>query len=220
MDRPFTLGSSDAAALRPERADLLVAQGSTLLDLTEDGRLLGRKTLDAPVTALGWDRGSLWKVDGRAHVFVEREEATGREIDYAVNYAPQTLALHGRQLWAVEPDGRTVHQYLISHSLLGVQLQPLDQYPLSGLTIAAIAVDDAEQLWVVDRASRRLHRLRKEGPGYRAVDSAPLAAFIDATGSVKSIDIEDGVVWLLVSDPGGRATMHRLEADRLDWTGA
>ncbi|NNN06931.1 MAG: hypothetical protein HKL90_13625 [Elusimicrobia bacterium] len=219
-DRPFELAASDAATLRPERADILVAQGSTLVEASEDGRTLSRKTLDAPVTALGWDRGSLWSVDGRARALVERRETTGRRTDYAVNYAPQTIALRGRQLWAVEPDGRTVHQYLVSRSLLGVQLQPLDQYQFPGLSVAALDVDDAEQLWVVDRASRRLYRLRKEGPGYRAVDRAPLAAFIGTEGAVKSIAVEDGVVWLLVSDPGGRATMHRLAAARLHWTGA
>ena len=220
LDRPLQLAASDAAALRPERADLLVAQGSMLLDLSEDGRTLGRKALDAPVAALGWDRGSLWSVDGRSHSFFERREANGRQTEFAVNYAPQSIALRGRQLWALEPDGRTVHQYLVSRSLLGVQLQPLDQYVLPGLSGTALAVDDYDQLWIVDRTSRRLHRLRKEGPGYRAVDSAPLAAFMGDSGIAKSLEIDDGVLWLLVSEPGGRSTIHRLISARLDWAGA
>ncbi len=217
LDRPFSLAASDAAALRPPRADILVAQGSTLLDLTEDGRVIARSALPSPVTAIGWQGGYLWSVDGRSRMIKERRDGAEQDTVFAVNFAPARFCLHGRQLWALEPDGRVVRQYLISRSLLGVQLQPLDEYRLPGIEAAAIALDDAERLWVADRASARLLRLTREGPGYRLSDSASLADILKPGAEVRSLDVLDGQVWLLASQPDGRSTMHRLSADRLGW---
>jgi|GEM_PF-1591257 len=218
VDRVFNLEGGDAAALRPERSDLVVAAGTKLLDVSDAGRVVERSTLESPAASLSWNQSALWSVDGRSSAVVELPDGTKRSTTFTLNYVPQAVYSRGRYLWTLE-GGTTIRQYLVSRSLVGVQLQPLDLYQLAGISADAIAVDDAEVLWVFDRTARRLCRLHKVGPALRPIDSASLAQWIGAA-PVRALSVDDGFVWVLVGADGGRAALHRIQVGRLDWNGA
>jgi hypothetical protein len=215
-DRTFELDPADAAALRPEHSDILVAQGAKLLNVSETGRALESRTLEAPVASISWNAGNLWSVDGRTRAVLERRDATGTATAFTLNHVPRAVYAHGRYLWTLEDGGKTIRQYLVSRSLVGVQLQPLDMYQLPDLTADAIAVDDADVIWVFDHASRRLYRLHAVGASLRPIDSAPLKALIGAA-DVRAMFLDDGAVWILAAPAGGRSVVHRVTADQLDW---
>jgi hypothetical protein len=219
-DLDIAVGDADAIALRPEKGDMFVAQGKELLDLTRDGRTLGRQPLDAPVEALRWDQGSLWTADGRTASVVEHADG-GRTTVFTLNHVPGALYVKDKDLWTAEKGGRVLHQFLISRSILGAILQPLDSFEVSGLSPETFAIDDAGTLWIVDQPSRRLFRLHLENGTYKQISSAPLSPFVGPDGKLRSLTIEEDAVWLLAQpQSGGRARLRRIALSRLDWTPA
>jgi hypothetical protein len=210
------LDSADAVAVRPDKKDLLVAEGGQLADVARDGRVLSRAPLDAPAAALRWNQGSLWSVDGRSPSVVEKP-AGGRATVFRLNHVPKALYVRDKYLWTAD-GGHTLRQFLISRSMLGVILQPLDEYDLPNLTAETFAVDDAGIIWLADAGSRRLYRL-KPGSGALAVESsAALSPIIGPVGSIRSLTLEDGAIWLLTAPAdGGRSTLRRIPLGRWDW---
>ena len=167
---------------------------------------------------MSWNQGALWTVDGVSRAVVERRDAAGHATAFTLPYVPRAVYSRGRDLWTLEGD-RTIRQYLVSRSLVGVQLQPLDLFQLSDLAADAIAVDDSDVLWVFDRTTRRLCRLHKVGPALRPIDSAPLTPWI-GSADVRSLALDETSAWLLVGDGNGRAEIHRILISRLDWSGS
>lgn len=219
-DLRIEVGDADAMAVRPEKDDLLVAEGKELLDLSRDGRTLGRKPLDAPVDSLCWEHGSLWSADGRTASVVEHAD-DGRSTVFTLNHVPGALYLKDKYLWTAEKGGSVIHQFLISRSILGALLQPLDSYQLSGLFPAAFAIDEAGFLWIADQPTRRLVRLRFENGSYKQVASAPLSPFLGPEGKLRDLTIEGGAVWILTQQGNaGRSFLRRIVLTHLDWTPA
>jgi hypothetical protein len=210
---------ADAMTARQDKGDLLVAEGRELLDLSLDGRTLGRRPLDAPVESLHWEQGSLWSADGRTASITERTDA-GHTTVFTLNHVPGALYVKDNYLWTMEKDGHTLHQFQISRSILGALLQPIDSFELGGLSAAAFAIDDAGTLWLTDESTRRLHRLHLENGSYQHSSSAPLSPFIGPAGKLRGLSIEKGAVWIMAqaAGPGGRASLRRIALSRLDWT--
>lgn len=219
-DLEIDVDGADAMAVRPEKGDLMVAEGTELVALNRDGRELERRQLDAPVASLRWAQGSLWSADGVSRAITERTKG-GRSTVFTLNHVPGALFVKDKYLWTSEKNGNTIRQFLITRAILGAMLQPLDSYALPGLSPETFAMDDAKTLWLVDSASRRLFRLRVENGSYRPVDSAPLSPFVGPEGRLHGLTIEDDAVWIMVRRAkGGRALLRRIAKSRLDWTRA
>ncbi len=214
----FGIDAIDALAVRPDKGDILAARGKELVDMAMDGRTLRRLPLEAPVRSLRWNQGSLWSVDGRTAAIVEHPDGD-RETVFPLNHVPETFFVKDKYLWTAEKGAHAIHQFLISRSILGAILQPLDLYDLPGLTPETFALDDAGDLWIVDSASRRLYRLRSEGGTFKPVASAPLSPLVGPEGRIRALTIEGGSVWLLSAPAqGARGVLSRIVLSRLDWT--
>ncbi|MFI5349506.1 MAG: hypothetical protein ACHQ2Z_08175, partial [Elusimicrobiota bacterium] len=217
-DFAIEVDAADAMAVRPEKGDLLVAEGKELVDLSRTGRTLERRPLDAPVDSLCWNQGSLWSVDGRTPSVIERAEG-GRETVFRLNHVPGAIYVKDKSLWTAEKDGHVLHQFLISRSILGAILQPLDSFELTGLSPAGFAIDDAGTLWLADEATRRLFRLRLENGTYKQFASAPLSPFLGPQGKLQDLTIDGDAVWILAQKGnGGRTALRRIAVGHLDWT--
>lgn len=214
----FALDSGDALAVREDKGDLLVAQGAGLLVLSQDGRELGRAALDAAVAGMSWSNGSLWSTDGVTPAVIERRDGV-HPTAFRLNHVPSDLYATERYLWTAQKGEHAIRQYLISRSMLGVVLQPIDRYDLPGIDPDAFAVDSSDVLWVLDVAARRLWRLRPLNGVYKPADYAPLTPVIGADGGMKDLSIKNGSVWLL-SKPAGGGQVHvlRLPVNRFEWT--
>ena len=216
-DLNLAVGNADAIAVRPEKGDILVAEGRELVDLSRGGRTLGRSPLDAPVDSMCWNQGSLWTADGRAASIVERAE-DGRTTVFSLNHVPGALYVRGRYLWTADKSGGALHQFLISRSILGAMLQPLDSFELHGLAAESFTIDEAGTLWLVDAATRRLYRLRLENGTYKRFSSAPLSPFVGPQGKLRDMTIDGDAIWILAEQGGGRAALRRIAISRFDWT--
>ena len=217
-DLDIEAAGAEALAVRQDKGDMLIAEGSELVDLSLDGRALGRRPLDAPVESLHWDRGSLWSADGRTASVIERTDA-GHATVFTLNHVPGALYVKDNYLWTTEKGGHALHQFQITRSILGTILQPIDSFELGGLTPETFTIDDAGTLWVVDEPSRRLYRLHLENGTYQRSASAPLSPFVGPAGKIRGLSAQDGAVWMLAQDgSGGRASLRRIALSRLDWT--
>ncbi len=213
LDRPV-----DGLAVRPERHDILVAEGSELLTLSRAGAVLARETLESPVAAMDWDQGSTWVLDGRTAALVERREGQ-RPTRYELNHVPTALFVKDRSLWTADRRAHALHQYLVSRSILGALLQPLDRIDLPGMDIETFAFDAAGDLWVVDAGRRSLYRLKSSGGVYKPVAAAALSPLVGPSGEMKGLFLEEDGLWLS-NNAGGGAVLRRLPASSLDWTPA
>jgi hypothetical protein len=211
---------AEAFALRPERGNLVVASGKELLTLSLDGKVLGRETLDAPVSRMVWDQGSLWSINGKTSAVLEiRPGAKG--ISFQLNHVPSDLFLRDKYLWTADRRDHAIHQYLISRSILGVLLQPLDRYELSGMEPEAFSLDESGDLWVVDSLSRRLVRLKSDGGIYKASSVAPLSPFLGPDGRLGEMALDKNYLWILAESPNrARASIRRIPLRKLDWSPA
>lgn len=218
-DRVIELDSAQALVVRPERGDLLIAQGLKLVELSADGRARDWQALDAPLTGIAWSQDGLWSVDASTAA-VERR-SNGKSVVFPLNHIPTAVYARDRYLWTLEKGGEMIHQFMLSTTILGPRLLPLDLYRLPGLSTESIALDDGGLLWLVDKRTGRLFRLRLEGISYRAIDSAPLTPLIGASSEVLSLSVEGGAVWLLVRpEASARSVLHRIPAKLLYWTPA
>ena len=121
----------------------------------------------------------------------------------------------------MEKGGHSLHQFLISRSILGAILQPIDSFELAGRSPDSFTIDDDGTLWIVDQPSRRLFRLRLENGAYKQVSSAPLSPFVGPDGKLRSLTIENEAVWILTQPrTGGGAALRRISLSRFDWTPA
>ena len=216
-----TLARADAMSDVPGSGGVAIAADTTVTILGSDGHPLETRPLDAPVVALSWSSGALWTANGRTPALVEHR-ADGGTSSFAVNHVPTAIDAHEKYLWSVDAQGKQVHQYLITRSMLGMFLQPLDLYDLSELTVESFDMDEEGVLWLVDSASRRLYRLKADGAVYKPVDSAPLTPLIGTTGRTKGIAIGSENIWILVSpeDGPGSSVLKRFPLRRLTWTPA
>ena len=215
----MTFDRIDAMSKVPESRGVALSAGNVVTILDRDGRAVETRPLDAPVTALSLTPGSLWTSNGRTPALVE-QRAAGRRATFTLNHVPLYVDAQERSLWTSDDKGKQIHQYLITRSMLGVFLQPLDLYDLPELTADCFDMRNDGVLWVVDAPSRRLYRLKADGPAYRPVDSAPLAAFIGGAGRGRGLAVVEGYLWLLLSpdDGKGASVLKRLSLRRLAWT--
>jgi hypothetical protein len=219
-DLVIEVGDADAIAVRAEKGDLLVAEGKELVDLSHDGLTLERRPLDSPIDSLCWNQGSLWSADGRTAAVVERGEG-GRTTVFRLNHVPGAIYVNGRYLWTSEKDGHALHQFLISRSILGAMLQPIDSFDLNELSPEGFTLDDDGILWLADGPTRRLFRLRLENGSFKRLSSAPLSPFVGPQGKLQDLTIERDAVWILTKPAESRnAVLRRLSLSRLDWTAA
>ncbi|MFI5363751.1 MAG: hypothetical protein ACHQ49_17460, partial [Elusimicrobiota bacterium] len=216
-DIVLELENADAMALQSSKGDLLVGEGKELVEMSRSGKSVGRRPLDAPVVSLRWDQGSLWSTDGQKARITESSDS-GRTTVFGLNHVPARLFAKDLSLWTVDKDGAVLHQFQISRSILGALLQPIDSFDLNGLAAEVFTFDDAGTLWLADRSSRRLYRLRLDGNSFKRVDSAPLSPFVGPQGELRSLTIDDGAIWILSkAADGGRAELRRIALSRFDW---
>jgi hypothetical protein len=219
-DLSIKVDGADAFAIRPDKGDLLVAEGKDLVDLARDGRTLSRRPLDSAIDFMRWEQGSLWTTDGLTPSIIEHVEG-GRTTVFRLNHVPGSIFVSDKYLWTAEKGGRTIHQFLISRSILGAILQPIDSFQLNGLTPDSFTIDDAGALWLAEESTRRLYRLRLENGAYKLIESAPLSPLIGPEGKLRGLTIEDDAVWIMARPaPGGRGALRRILLSRLDWTPA
>jgi hypothetical protein len=208
---------ADNLGVRTDRRDMLVVADKELLTISREGKVISRQRLDIPIASIRWEKGSAWTVDGRSATLVERRE-TGRPTVYQLNHVPSALYINGNFLWTLDKAGKTIHQYLISRSILGAMLQPLDIYALPNLKAESFFVDETGILWTTDSDSRELIQLKAEAGHYKAISKAPLSPFLGPDGIIQGLTLEDGGVWLLSSPTeGGHAKLRFIPLSRLDW---
>lgn len=217
LSLPFE--NADALGGAAGKGRLMVAAGKSVIILDESGRVVETRPLDAPVAAVAWSGGSLWTADGRAAAFVERR-ADGKSTSFALDHIPVAVDANDKYLWSVDAKGKMLHQFLVTRSMLGVFLQPLDLYDLPEFTVECFALDAEGVLWLVDSPSRRLYRLKQEGTVYKPLAYASLASVIGDAGRIQGITIVAGSPWLLLAPraEGGVHLLRRLSRRRLDWT--
>ncbi|HXT00709.1 MAG TPA: hypothetical protein VN915_08555 [Elusimicrobiota bacterium] len=216
-DLDIELDRADAMAVRPERGDLLVAEGRGLVDMSRAGQTLGRQPLDAAVDTMCWDQGVLWTADGRTASVVERGEG-GKDTVFSLNHVPAAIYAKDRYLWTAERNGAGLHQFLISRSILGAMLQPLDSFALDGISPESFTIDDKGTLWVADGPTRRLYRLKLENGSYKRASSAPLSPIVGPEGRLRGLTIDGDGVWMLAEHAGGGVALRRIAVSRFDWT--
>lgn len=217
----LTFDRVDALGSAPGRGKAAVASGKTVTVLDADGRVVETRTLDASVAAISWSGGSLWTADGRTPALVERR-ADGKATSFALNHVPAAIDAGEKYLWSVDAKGKVLRQFLITRSMLGVFLQPLDLYDLPQFTVACFAMDSDGTLWLVDASSRALYRLKPEGTAYKPTARASLTPVIGGAGRIQGIALEDGTLWILVAprDDKDACLLRRLSRRRLRWTPA
>ena len=219
-DVSLNIDRADALAIRSD-GDMIVAEGPELVTLSPEGKPLGKVDLpEGPIDDLSWDQGSLWSVDGRTPTVLERRDGA-RPTVFHLNHVPHAVYAHDKYLWTAEKNGSSLHQFLVSRSILGAMLQPLDLYELPGLTPQTFALDDEGTLWLVDMATRQLYRLRPEGGSYKQVASTPLSPMIGPDAEIRSLRLKDDAIWILVRPANSdRSILRRLILSRLTWTPA
>lgn len=213
------LDGADAMAVRPESGDVLVARGAEVTTVAPDGRITGRRTLEGAVAGLAWTPGSLWSVDGTSPEVTERRDGE-RPTVFHLNHVPSAVFARGQNLWTQERGGRAIHQYLVSRSILGALLQPLDLLEIPGIAPEAFAFDEAGALWVVDGQTRSLYELRAVRGAYKPVRSAALSPLLGPSGFIHGLTIDAGAVWLLSRPAGGASVLRRIPFSRLNWNPA
>ncbi len=207
--------AADGMTVRAERNDILVAEGAEMIALSRAGTVLERRTLDEPVVALNWDQGSLWSLDGRSPELTEVKDGA-RRMRYRLNHIPTSLFVRGAYVWTSDRAAGTIHQYLISRSILGVMLQPLDRIDLPGMDVATFAFDPAGDLWVVDAGRRVLCRLKSSGGAFKPAACAPLSPLLGTDGNLRGLFLEEGGVWLAGGSDSG-ASLRRIPTASLRW---
>lgn len=206
-------------ALGTGKGKLVIAAGRVVTVLDDKGRSVETRSLPVPVAAMSMSAGSLWTVDGRTPTIVEHR-ADGTSSSFTVNHVPAALDAHEKYLWTTDEKSHQIHQYLITRSMLGLFLQPLDLYDLPGLSVDCFDMDYEGVLWLVDGPSRRLFRLKAEEAVYKPMDSTPLTPLVGNSGRIKGLAIKNGRLWLLVSpeDGTGPSVLKRLSISSLRWT--
>ncbi|MEK7383281.1 MAG: hypothetical protein AAB262_08340, partial [Elusimicrobiota bacterium] len=219
QDLALTFDRADAMSGVPAGSGVAIAAGNTLTILDANGHAVETRALDAPVAALSWSVGSFWSANGRTKAVVEHR-LDGETSSFGLNHVPSSISASEKNLWSTDEKGRQIHQFLITRSMLGMFLQPLDLYDLPDLTAECFDMDADGVLWMVDAPSRRLYRLKVDGAVYKPVESAPLIPLIGGAGRVKGIAVDDGRLWILVSAADGRgaSVLKRLSLRRLAWT--
>lgn len=208
---------ADALAVEPD-GTLLIAADRELVSASAQGRVLSRAPLDAPVRNLCWDEGTLWSVDGRAAAVVARRRGAP-PTSFRLNHVPRAVYVRDKYLWTVADDGRSLHQFLVSRSILGVILQSIDTFSLPSVAAAAFAVDDAGIVWLVDADSRRLLKLRQENAAYKISAYAPLSPVLGPEAGIRGFQLSGRRLWLLARPGGaGRTRLLQLAPDGLRWS--
>jgi hypothetical protein len=211
---------ADAAAVQGESGNVLIARGGEVLTMSPAGAILERRPVAGKISSLRWDRGSLWTVDGTSAAVTERRDDE-RPTVFRLNHVPAALFVTGNTVWTVERNGHTIHQYLLSRSILGAMLQPLDLLEVQSLSADTIAVDASGTLWIADDRTRGLFRLRAQNGVYKIVDSAPLSPLLGPAGTLRGLTVEGSSVWIFArSASGGAAVLRRIPIASLDWTRA
>ncbi|MBI3565916.1 MAG: hypothetical protein HY079_12015 [Elusimicrobia bacterium] len=217
-DRPVAIPLErpvDAIVVRPERPDILVASGGELLTLSRAGRTLGRQPLDGPVADMDKDQDSLWTVDGRTPTLTERRDGA-RPVRYDLNHVPTALVVQQQTLWTADRPAHALHQYLVSRSILGTILQPMDRVDLAGYDVESFGLDAQGDLWIVDALGRRLVRFRSVAGTFQPVGSAPLSPLMGPAGTLRGLFVESGGLWLAGNGEGG-SVLRRIPFSALDW---
>lgn len=216
----IALPGAVAAAVRPGNGDVLFVRGSELLVLSREGKTLSRGDLSGRVSSLRWLQDSVWSVDGETPEVTERREGE-RPTVFRLNHVPQAIFAQGNGIWTVEKGGHAIHQYMVSRSIMGAMLQPLDLFEVQDLTAESIAVDEAGTLWVADDETRALFRLRAQGGVYKIVDRAPLSPLLGPTGSLHGLTLDGDAVWLFSRpEKSGTPVLRRIPLVLLAWTPA
>ena len=217
----LTFDRIDALGSVPGGGKMAVAAGRTVTVLDADGRVVETRTLDASVAAIASSGGSLWTADGRTPALVEHR-ADGKATSFALNHIPVAIDADEKYLWSADAKGKIIRQFLITRSMLGVFLQPLDLYDLPQFTVACFAMDSEGVLWLVAAPSRDLYRLKPEGTAYKPTTRASLTPIIGDAGRIQGIALEDGTLWILVAPRDGKGAyiLRRLSQRRLRWTPA
>lgn len=216
----IALPGADAAAVRPDGGDMLVARGAELLAVSRAGKTLSRGVLNGRIAGLYCLQNSAWSVDGANPEVTEWREGE-RPIVFRLNHVPQAIFAQGNDLWTVEKGGHAIHQYIISRSIMGAMLQPLDLFEVPDLTAESIAIDGTGTLWVIDDETRALYRLRAQGGVYKIVDQAPLSPLLGPAGSLRGLTLDGDAVWIFLRPAeGGAAVLRRIPLRRLAWTPA
>lgn len=217
-DLSLTLEHADALSSVPGDG-VAIAEGYAVRFLDDDGHQIETRPLTGPVSAFSWRESSLWAADGRTAALVEHR-ADGGTASFALNHVPAALDAHEKYLWSTDAKGKQIRQFLITRSMLGIFLQPLDLYDLPDFTVECFDMDLEGALWLVDAPSRRLYFLKADGSAYKPVKSAPLTPVIGGAGRVKGISVKGGRIWILVSAADGRgpSVLKRLSLRRLAWT--
>lgn len=212
------LGDASAVAVRPGSADFMVVQHGELEVRTEAGAVTERRPFPGTIESMRWIQGSLWTLDGTSAEVTERRPGE-RPTIFRLNHVPSALFVTGSSVWTVEKNGRTLHQYLLSRSILGAMLQPLDLLEIQNLTADTIAFDDSGTLWIADDRTRSLFRLRAQSGVYKIVDRAPLSPLLGPVGALRSLTVDGDSVWIFTRPAGGgNGTLRRIPISRLDWT--
>ena len=211
------LGSSATALAHSfDLGEFYVAQGGEVLTFTRAGALLRRKKIDGELAALRWNQGALWSVDGKSSNVVERRGA--RPTIYTLNHVPNTLFLNDRFLWTGERSSRTLRQFMLSRSILGAMLQPIDRVDLpSNIDLLTFSFDPGGDLYVVDNSQYRLIRFRLNGGTYRPFLSAPLSPILGPDESLHRLYLERGSLWALSNPENGRSALKRIPFSSLHW---
>lgn len=213
----FRVDGAEALAVQTDHAGLVIARTGQLDDIRLDGTIRSSRPLPSAMINMQMNKSELWSVDGE-HRQVRVERDGSHSTVFPLNHVPGAVFVKDTELWTAEKDGRGMHQYLISRSILGPMLQPLDAFEIENITPEVIAIDRNGLLLIIDDQTRSIYRLRSEGGIYKIQQRADLSALAGGAVKFHGCAIDEKEAWFLVKDDTGAETAKRVELARLSWT--
>ncbi len=212
LDQP-----ASAFMLTADLQEFLISEGNELLTVAHSGEIRRRRFVEGAFAALRWSQGAVWTIDGRSAAITERRGEM-RPTVYSLNHVPTSLYLNDRFLWTGERSTRTLRQFMVSRSILGAMLQPIDRIDLpANIDLIAFSFESGGDLYVADARQHRLVRFHTTGGAYRALQSAPLSPILGPDDSHHRFFLEKGNIWALTNPTGGVSEIKRIPFSSLNW---
>ena len=147
----------------------LIARHRELLHYDTAQKLAVLARLPKPLNSMLWTDGTLYATDG-INTLLRWERLDGAPQTFALDHAPVAIFARAPHIWTLDEEGN-LRQFLFSHSMTGVFLQPLD-LSKAGLS-GDFSLGDNGSLIILERSSGNILRLTRDKSAYTVTTRGP-----------------------------------------------